>query len=506
MLFQTLICYCSFFTEKLNYTGIRIFLESSPNYPNLLSVMQTLQFVGLKVNAGQCEWDYLRNIELPFLLHLKADSQESLAIAQWDKNLSVLKFYNIKKKTWDIYTKDFLDNYWDGVVLYTTTEVIKQRAKNITVLGFSTIFVLVFIFLSLILSWASEVYAIPIAIGLMISICLYWRKSTSDFKIIDKLCHISSSTDCDSVETSSYSSILGIRMDCLALTFFLSQLICVAVTRLCGVNNVLYSLYLIAAIVALPTTGYSVYGQFKIKKICPLCAITIACVFIEAILFISIKPQPIYLNVIVLWSSIALCVLSIFQYLSNIHLKADEELSNKIQILKLKRKREVLLLESSPTNDISSPIWLGKEISPISITTILSPSCRHCRKLVQIFLSLIDKGIEFRWNIILGKATLSDSDKINLWIQKYYWNKDEFINDLTLWSTGAIRTLTDVSVPTNLIQGINTNEVCRTLDNMVAKLNISSFPKIILNNRLLSSMYTPNDIEAIITDQYANIQ
>lgn len=60
MLYQTLITYGKLFLRNIDKNDIRIFLESSPQYPNLLSVIQTLQYAGLDAQAGQCDWEYLK--------------------------------------------------------------------------------------------------------------------------------------------------------------------------------------------------------------------------------------------------------------------------------------------------------------------------------------------------------------------------------------------------------------------------------------------------------------
>ena len=58
VLSQTIIKYSRLFVQGINENDVRIFLESSPQYPNLLSVVQTLQYANLHVQVGQCDWDY----------------------------------------------------------------------------------------------------------------------------------------------------------------------------------------------------------------------------------------------------------------------------------------------------------------------------------------------------------------------------------------------------------------------------------------------------------------
>ncbi len=46
VLSQTIIKYSRLFVQGINENDVRIFLESSPQYPSLLSVVQTLFGIG----------------------------------------------------------------------------------------------------------------------------------------------------------------------------------------------------------------------------------------------------------------------------------------------------------------------------------------------------------------------------------------------------------------------------------------------------------------------------
>lgn len=62
MLSVTLIKYCSLFVRRIDRDDLRIFLESSPQYPSLLSVLQTLRYAGLQANAGKCDIEHLKTM------------------------------------------------------------------------------------------------------------------------------------------------------------------------------------------------------------------------------------------------------------------------------------------------------------------------------------------------------------------------------------------------------------------------------------------------------------
>ena len=126
MLYDTLIKYLSLFFIKMDKEDTRLFLESSPQYPNLLSVMQTLEYIKFDAKVGKCSWDYLKNLESPFLLHISINTQEILIISKWNNRLNSLKIFNLINNRWETKGKEYFENTWDGIVIYTNTKVIRN--------------------------------------------------------------------------------------------------------------------------------------------------------------------------------------------------------------------------------------------------------------------------------------------------------------------------------------------------------------------------------------------
>lgn len=187
------------------------------------------------------------------------------------------------------------------------------------------------------------------------------------------------------------------------------------------------------------------------------------------------------------------------QYNSYIRNKGNNLFADSITLLKLKRKREIVLIESSLAKQTSSPIGFGNETSTPNITTILSPSCNHCRKVVSDFLALRQKGLDFRWNIILGQTTQADVGIIEDWLHRFLTDKDKFFEDLTLWSNGATQMSAHISQ--NSVKDIEYSAIRQSFNRQIAELHISEFPQIVLNDRLLSSVYTSKDLEFLILDK-----
>ena len=503
MLTNTLITYCSFFLSITNGREIRKFLNSSPVYPSLVSVIQTLQHVGMDAHAGQCDWQYLKNFISPILIHLKIGDKESLIIAKWDINNYGLKILNLQNKQWYIKYQNDLVNVWDGVVIYANNQPINNQYRN-----YFKIFLYVFILIFLIIllktkvSFLNALYYAPLFLGFVISCNRYFKSGISNHGIIDKLCYVSKFTDCESVEYSKFSKVFGFEMKCLSLSFFVAQLFCLIAGYILMIPNVLCTLYFISAIIALPTIVYSIYGQVKIHVFCPLCILIIVCLTIEAILFwIEIYPT-INSSVLILNFSVFIISIAILQHISYIKNKERSLFNESINLLRLKRKNEIFLLESIATIPIISPLQFGNEKSSFTITTLISPSCMHCRGLVSEIIDLQKKGLNFCWKLILGEIKPSDSEKIEIWISKFLIDRDSFYNNLILWSKYGY------PISFSSSKNFNNNSECNKIRNLfndqINQLKLTGFPQIIFNERLLSSIYSVKDLYFLIVDQVLN--
>lgn len=500
MLSQTLIKYSSLFLQNIDKKDIRIFLESSPQYPNLLSVLQTLRHAGLDAQAGKCDWEHLKDLDSPVLLHLKSVNKQNLQIAKWDSKHNYLRILNLKNKHWEIKEREDITGHWDGVVIYTSGRQICRHFRTVigVILSVIVCLVLFVLFKTGTLNIDILFYS-PLILGFVVSCCLYLKSEMVDGGIIDKLCHVSKIVDCNRVEESKYGTVYGFKMDCLAFSFFIAQVTCVFISYLFGIDNVLYPLYFISTVVSLPAIAYSTYGQLKVRHICPLCAVVSLCIAIEAVLFLNWDHQVIYTGITIFYCCVFLISIAVLQYIFNIKNKSDELFSDSINLLKLKRRKEIVLIESSPAKPISSPIGFGNETSSSNVTTIISPSCNHCRKVVSGIIALRQKGLNFRWNIILGQTTPADADIIENWIHRFLTDKDEFFEDLILWSNGVAQMSAPISQ--NTVKWADSAKIRQSFDKQITGLNISGFPKLILNDRLLSSIYTSKDIEFLIADE-----
>lgn len=99
---------------------------------------------------------------------------------------------------------------------------------------------------------------------------------------------------------------------------------------------------------------------------------------------------------------------------------------------------------------------------------------------------------------MLGERTDQDLEKIQQWILEYVSDKDKFSQDLKLWSNERIQNLQYSS--NSFINDNKVSDICKDFQKQIKHLNILGFPQIILNDRLLSTIYRTEDLEYIIKD------
>lgn len=499
MLYRTLVTYCNLFIKKTDKTDIRVFLESSPQYPNLLSVIQTLKYAGMDVSAGQCDWEYLRNLASPFLLHFQKGKKATLVIARWDQKHASLLIYNMKGKRWERKEREDIVHLWDGVVIYTDRNKLKWNGPS----GYA-VTVLIAVCLSVSVAFCSLILKIDflalisVIFGMLISGCLYMRQELPESGLIGSLCKISRVTDCESVETSPFSSLLGFKMNCLALSFFISQLICLAIGYVLGLADITYSLFSLSAFAFIPVAAYSAFGQFMIRKICPLCVGVILCLAMESGLFFLWNGHTLRWDIIAVLCGIYIGSLFILKYFLDSRIIAKEYLNEKISSLRLRRRKEVLLAESRPVNNTVSPIYFGDRNAKVRITTILSPQCGHCRKVVSMLGGMMKMGLQFRLEIILGYVAKDNSGIVERWTESFLTDKDTFFENLILCGDRASKQ--SIPISHDSAHEAETSRITDLFETQITELGISGFPVIILNDRLLSDVYSAGDLKFLIGD------
>ena len=106
-------------------------------------------------------------------------------------------------------------------------------------------------------------------------------------RLATKICKRGTHVDCDGVLSSRYASVLGVDLSSLGLAFFASNLILLAAAAVFPAEAArpLLSWLAVAHLIAVPESFWLIAVQvYPLRRFCPLCMVTHACVLITAAL------------------------------------------------------------------------------------------------------------------------------------------------------------------------------------------------------------------------------
>lgn len=394
---------------------------------------------------------------------------------------------------------------WDGVVIYS-----EQKARsyyNTSYYVKLTMSMIVPITPSVITAfyygYKTGLLFLLIVLGLVLSIYSIIKDYGYKNHLLNQLCHISSYIDCQKVSESKYGKIFGFKMAELAISFFSSQFI-VGLIML-PYDNCPFTILESAMLIALPILIYSVTIQFMLKRICVFCIGIMLILLIQAVWGLS--DERIYIHYSTLLAIFSLTAAGAF-----INKKArdyfNEKLKqrqNRYELLKLKRKKYVLSNEcvDFKTKDEMSIFWKKSETSTDIITSIISPSCPNCKKLAKDILELFDKQIVFfHWKIILGETHEADKELNKIWITCYVDNPQSFFYHFRKWCYSDSKF--DFQKKLSQEKQMKANEYLFHFNKKIKEYNLSGLPRLVINNRLLSSIYNGSDILFLLLDNEVN--
>lgn len=493
----TIIKYCDLFVLNLNKDKVRLFLKTSPQYPSLLSIIRTLQFVGLETHAIKCDIQHLKEIINPFLLHLCNKNKDTIVIVKWETDMDAFFVYNIHKRRWTHEKIEDIVKIWDGVVIYTDASLKKKNWYN-----WRSIIVALFSILILCSVKISPIgfRMLPILIGFSISFYLFIKRFGYENKILNTICHISKVTDCNLVSESRFGKVQGIRLCSLSAAYFLSQF----ALLFPPFSTIPYQvLFFISALSFLPIGCYTIIAQIKLGKICPFCILLFICLVMEVIFFFLQPQRKVSIQTLYVWgllfSMTLLILIQIEEYKKNLgeHMQIQE------QLLKLKR-RDIQTQRGSGllyTREISSPIVIGSKSSCNRVIVFISPSCSHCKRMMKHLLQLRkDAHLPMSIEIVWADAHQEDSILITEWTHLYLTQKDTFDKMFESWCFEKTCNLSPFSV-TNADFKEKLESVRLEFKRIAKQYKIKEFPRVVINGKLLPEYYLPADLEYLLFDQ-----
>lgn len=496
MLTDVMIKYCKMLRPSIKEQEVRLFLESSPCYPSLSSVIDTLLFIGVEAKAVKTDALNFDEVQSPFLVHLVINGEQVVAIAKSTDNTQQLYLYSLNEQKWIVKSIDKLKEIWDGIIIFP----VGFNQESIRKVSYGKM-------LSLLIFLAISVGAVFIALpslisilGLVFSFSLYLKEESSLPTSFSRLCHIGKAVNCDKVTSSSYAAIGTIRLVDLALAYFASQLVAILL-RVVTMSNVdICAIYMPSAIGSIPILAYSVFAQLKIKKICPFCALLQICLVVEAAIALLDKGS-MDLSLLVFEGILFFFFLAILWQNHRYKMLENREEQTKCSLLKFKRDNDILHKRSKRLIPCSDAISIIEHPAKDELVLFISPVCPHCRQALFELMEYTDSNLVCPYSIKLIIVSMN-KEKVetarNL-ISLYLTNPKEFKVMLRMWAKG--KQLPDFPTYDSLVQQ-KAGLLMQKFREVAIKNNIHSYPMIAINGNLLPEDYSSSDIKYIMVDQY----
>lgn len=289
---------------KINVSpaGLKKDLCFHPDFPNLLSVTDSLSKWNIPNLATRLNSDQLRDIPLPALafVHIRGGILAPIKSVSSD----TIEWLDTVKG-WQKEPIDEFQRKWSGIAVLVEpsqqsgeTDYIKnirKHRKDSLRLPFILGCVLICLALTIGLNWQSftsitELTGILIAtklIGSLITSFLLWQSLDRENPFLQSICHFGSRSNCNSILQSNAANVTSwLTWSEVGFFYFTGGLFTIIFGLMSGNHAITDHMFLLSA-TALPYTLYSIYYQgFVARQWCMLCLATQIVLWSEFLAFI----------------------------------------------------------------------------------------------------------------------------------------------------------------------------------------------------------------------------
>lgn len=492
-------------------------LYTHPDYPSLLALTDTLSLLKVKYKVGECDYnDLLKNKQVALTV-LASD----FVIIQKvnDDNIS---YYDSEKNLVKGIDKESFEKKWNHSVLYITNENQLNVFFYLEILFHKYIEWLLILVTTLLITltynW-SNIYCILLLFTKIAGIyfCILQTKYhlNKQNTLLNTLCKEKGEISCDSVLNSKYSKILGVSLIDIGMTYFGATFLALIYYNIINDISLLY-LLLDISLCTLPAIGISLFYQgIIIKKWCPLCLGTMAILLTEILISIVFFLKS---NNWITFDIESIFILFIFilffgytwrLWRSNIENK-QILVKNRFEYLRIKKNSSIFKEQLNKSQTIEcfqsnyTPNYGNKDNDAI-LTIVMNIHCTPCIKahsdLMELF-SLFPGKLKIH---ILFTGNLTDENdsrnEISLYLLHVFNQFGTAVFEKEL--STILNSSTNKKSVRNYIFQTYREDIKNDYYNCLEWLQtnrISETPTILLNNKILPSIYQISDLKYFLND------
>lgn len=501
-------------------------IGTHPEYPTMQSISDALDSWKIKHVVLKLSLEKLRTLDVPVIAHLKRNNY--IWITQITDSKVRFCSASGKEKT------DSCDNFekeWLGVVL-AIEDVAKagepnykeERRKEIKENIFRYIFAGGFISLLILLtcfSWLndSSLYIIPKlllllvnAAGCFISYLLILQEKRQDNYLVQKFCKAGAHIDCNRVTMSRYSKLFGVFSWAeMGMAYFTTVILWLAIAPISASWLSPLWWFLIAP---LPFTVWSLLTQaFFIRKWCLFCCTIVLLLWINAAIlcfFVSFGcVVPIVESSLLALLFLVCATLVLYVCKTGIF---GDSYSEKRETARIKYDFKTMQSQLSEFQfkTVNAGFVWGNIQATQEIALYVSITCSSCGSAVKEFRRLTEIYPDICFRLIFLVKTDDFEHVSNIIIRHFIsiyraMNKNDFFDMLDVWYTAMNKNLEALQKKYPVLTIQNDDAEIEALYQFDQQAKIKYTPAIMLNGRLLSQLYSYQDLYGIARTLNAEI-
>ncbi len=487
--------------KSINKEDLAFQLCSHPDYPQPISVLETLEKLKIKCSVYQTSLQEI-DTDIGCFLTLLSNKQGN-------------QFYSIVEKTKSGYKSDFkridyhqLHGMWTSIIIVIeNNQEHNVERKNwffkllLLTIGVSTFF------------WATSysfnfhtiIFSFLSIIGFILSLSVFDDLRIGNISVVSQLCERNKKTNCNEVINSTKWKLLKfLNFSDLSLTFFATQILVLYLMSLMTLKVEYFKVQNVLLIASIPFIFISIFYQKKVeKKWCPICLGISLILFLEFFINLPFVNYNYDFRALVFYFSIYGLVYVFWKKNRTNLLKKTELLSKLSKANQTLNNYETFKHILTKNNDKLECLISNSDSYP-TIIVVTDPFCDHCKSLHSELAGLFGQtdtcpNISFVFNTDIEEE--SDFEK-SIYRNLMFHQKNEgdtiffmdvleewfFEKNKSQWLDKYSRSFDEKKIDLILKEQYN---CCKNY-------NIKFTPAIIINGYLLPSTYTIQNLSFFI--------
>lgn len=496
-------------------------IVSHPDYPSLLSIVDTLNGLGIEHKIFRIPSNHLSEVSFPYLIQLE----------EAGKTNDLIPIYNQK----DLNNSALKDHKNSSVIIIQcepTDKIVNEKnnlafseekqSRNIVKTGLLTAVGLLLLLFSKISSLNHALFIASSLLGGVAGYFLYAKTIGIKYKTIEEFCMAGKRSNCDQVLHSEAATIFGkFKLSDATFSYFLTQLFLLTlfVTQPIKSSNYILLFYGLG-IVTIPIVGFSIlYQSVKLKTWCFLCMAVNAILISQLVLLYNFDLSPVSIFQQGLVYPAAVFSLMFIPFSSGLILlrqlivKKNEAEYEELALNRIKHNPIVFitLLNRSRRFDItpfSQEMVIGEKSAPVKVTMAVSLHCNPCKRAVNeivqitsLYPNLIQLVLRFKRSGATDETVLSPADYlISYWDQFIQGSSNESERTFKLirdwYAEHDFESFKSIYPMDSSLTG--SSELLNEHDDWIEASEINRTPTIIIDNHELPENYKLDDLVAVL--------